>query len=256
MVSLIRRTLLTVFIVGFILGLIVSHAHASAFTLATGNTQSLGCDPTTRTVRIIIPAWAPATIYANCARNATATGHRLILVDQYKDCATLTADAKKFRTILTTYPRAWAVAIGNEQDFPTEGGIGCNRSYPATTPRAYVRVWRRLQPILRRREPHALRVAGETGPWGDGFIVDALALGLPHAQVIAAHPYPKVLGYSPHSYIRLAHYYHLQAWADEGMCGTDSWTPFGCSTPRTLKHEGYSLGGEWYVSTPAITATI
>jgi hypothetical protein len=252
--KIIRRILLTVFILGFVAGLFASHAHA--FTMADGNVQALNCNPHGHSaVRIILPEYFPVDYYLPCANNAVRHGHKLILVDQYRNCAPLRTDRARLRRMIRSYPHAWAIAIGNEQDLSAQGDIGCQPG-ANTTAAYYVRVWRNLIPILLKRSPHTLRVAGEVSPWGIDFTTSILKDGLPHVQVISGHPYPQAVVYTPHKFVGLAHHYHIQAWADEGMCGTGAWAYYGCTTPHTLCKEGYTLGGEWYTPTPTTTTTI
>lgn len=228
-----------------------SQAFAASFLSGEGNVQGLNCDVAAPVVRVVAPQWLPADTYAPCARNAIRTGHRLELVVQYKTCAKLRVDRHRLWAVLRDYPRPWAVAIGNEQDYSGQGGVGCRRTNPSG--RWYARVWNALEPIVRRRYPHALRVAGEIGPWMPSILTTALGLGLHGVQVIADHPYPGVASYTSRWFVRLARFFHLRAWADEAMCGPGAWDAtyrFGCIPSAQLRRQGYSLGAEWYDPNP------
>lgn len=219
------------------------------FIETIGNLEGSQCDTQDNVVRIILPEWYPANEYLSCAQAAAETGHRLILVVQYGNCWSIAQDKARLRQVLHTYPHAWAMSLGNEQELSFQGGLSCT-PHKSETPRRYAQVWRALEPILHRRSPSTLRIAGEVSPWaGPTYLKAAAHYGLPGAQVFDYHPYPHASTARKRiKFVKLARTYHVQAWADEGLCGKDAWPNLGCVAGSTLEREGYVLAGEWYLA--------
>ncbi|MGN6867367.1 MAG: hypothetical protein ACTHMY_03070 [Solirubrobacteraceae bacterium] len=132
-------------------------------------------------LRIIVPYWGNGQA-PSCASKAAAKGYRVYLTLQYNNRWRPAKVAAYFRRTLPQYaPYAWAVSVGNEQDL-VQGGRSTGASYRA--------VWNAVEPILARITPHAIRVYGETSPFGFPFLEQSFSPGRPRgAQAIAFHCY-------------------------------------------------------------------
>lgn len=132
-------------------------------------------------LRIIVPYWGSYQA-ATCARQATADGYRVYISLQYNNRWRPGRVAAYFRRVLPQFaPFAWAVSVGNEQDL-VQGA-------PATGQR-YRSVWNAVEPLLARIVPRAIRVFGETSPFGFPFLQDSFLGARPRgAQAISFHCY-------------------------------------------------------------------
>lgn len=173
-----------------------------------------------------------------CARSAVEAGYRLHLVIQWwnrwKD-----SRIKAFvgSVLKSKQPRPWAVSIGNEQELRNHGGGR------GISPAAYARIWRRVEPIVAARAPHAVRVAGEISPWHLGWLQQALARRLPGVQAVAGHPYAFPQTFSPHEFASWAHRHGLPYWFDEGYRVRGAWE--GHYTRTAHKLAGAAVFGAW-----------
>ena len=126
-------------------------------------------------------------------------------------------------------PDAWAVSVCNEQDIVStqllaQGtprtarvctGTGRGRRCQRSTGAYYRQVWNAVEPVLARVAPKALRVYGETSPWGFSFLKDSFETGRPRgAQVVAFHCYD-----TKHAGLRIVP--RVAAWA--GKQGLPLW---------------------------------
>jgi hypothetical protein len=198
-------------------------------------------------VRVTLASYEPIDSQWECATNIHLAGYRLLLSVQYNNTWSYARDRRWFTSALKLYAplHPYSVSVGNEQAL----SLGHPKD---ATPAHYDRVWRAVEPLIARRVPHALRVAGEITPWGLSWFRQVVKDGLPGAQVYAAHVYPvRHNGYSPHAFVELARSKHVRAWATEGMCGPDVWMRYGCRTRTAIRDEGFSLALEWYNLIPA-----
>lgn len=213
---------------------------ARSMVVGTGGHINGNCtQPATGNIVRTIVFVSGASTYLPCAKNAVATGHKLLLGIQYYPGWTITQDRAWFRKVLKLFSplHPYAISIGNEQELYD------------TNPADYVAVWRAVEPMVARADPSAIRVAGEIAPWGLPFLTQAAKLGLPGAQIFAGHVYPDHgRGFDPASLTALAQQYGVQAWATEGMCGPDAWKMYGCIPQSTLRADGIALGVNWYVT--------
>ncbi len=153
-------------------------------------------------LRIVVP-YRGATNALGCARQTAADGYRIYLSIQYNNRWRPAQVAAYFRRTLTRYaPYAWAVSVGNEQDLVQGGPAPHGRSTvcrrqagrlncrPTTAGEDYRAVWNAVEPVLRQIAPRAIRVYGETSPFGFPFLEDSYLAGRPRgAQAIAFHCY-------------------------------------------------------------------
>src|SRR5262249_7082837 len=132
-------------------------------------------------LRIIVPFWGNGQAPL-CASKAAANGYRVYLSLQYKNRWRPAQVAAYFRRTLPQYaPYAWAISVGNEQDL-IQGGRATGANYRA--------VWNAVEPILARIAPRAIRVYGETSPFGFPFLQQSFGHGRARgAQAIAFHCY-------------------------------------------------------------------
>jgi hypothetical protein len=152
------------------------------------------------TVLRIVLADFPSPKALLCVERAKAEGYRVYVSMQYDNAWSPRRVASYFARTLPQYaPYAWAVSVGNEQDVRqgarareaqvcTGSGRGrrCQRSAGAY----YRRVWDAVEPVVARVAPHAVRVYGETSPWGFGYLQDSFQTGQPRgAQAVAFHCY-------------------------------------------------------------------
>jgi hypothetical protein len=132
-------------------------------------------------LRIIVPYRGQSSALG-CVTKATAEGYRVYVSLQYDNAWSPARVATYFRQTLREYaPYAWAVSVGNEQDL-VQGA-------PATGAR-YRTVWNAVEPVIARIAPRAIRVYGETSPFGFSFLEQSFRPGAPRgAQAIAFHCY-------------------------------------------------------------------
>jgi hypothetical protein len=132
-------------------------------------------------LRIVVPYRGGSHALA-CAEGAAADGYRVYLSIQYDNAWRPQRVAAYFRRTLAPYaPYAWAVSVGNEQDL-VQGAPGSGVNYRAA--------WNAVEPVLARLTPRAIRVYGETSPFGFPFLEQSVRSGHPRgAQVIAFHCY-------------------------------------------------------------------
>jgi hypothetical protein len=154
-----------------------------------------------------------------CLRAAAAAGARVEISIQWRSVWSTAQTAAFVRQELALYaPYVWAVGLGNEQDLLWNLP---GRPYdPAQTPAQYVADWDATEPILAQMAPRAVRVALEASPWSFPFSQQALADGLPGAQVFADHTYTVPAGYpSVGAFQSLAASYGMPLWCTEGLNG-------------------------------------
>ena len=154
-----------------------------------------------------------------CLRAAAAAGARVEISIQWRSVWSPAQTAGFVRQELAIYaPYVWAVGLGNEQDLLWNLP---GRPYdPAQTPAQYVADWDAAEPIVAQMAPHVLRVALEASPWSFPFSQQALADGLPGAQVLADHTYTVPAGYpTVRDFYNLAASYGMPLWCTEGLNG-------------------------------------
>lgn len=132
-------------------------------------------------LRIVVPYHGPSNAL-ECASKATGDGYRVYLSIQYDNAWQPRRVAAYFRDTLVAFaPYAWAVSVGNEQDL-VQGAPATGTKYRA--------VWNAVEPVLAHIAPRAIRVYGETSPFGFPFLQDSFRAGRPlGAQVVAFHCY-------------------------------------------------------------------
>jgi hypothetical protein len=132
-------------------------------------------------MRLIVPYWGRSNAVA-CASRASGDGYRVYVSLQYNNAWSPARVAAYFRQIVPLFsPYAWAVSVGNEQDL-VQGAHA--------TPTKYRAVWNAVEPVLARAAPRAIRVYGETSPFGFPFLQQSFQPGRPRgAQSIAFHCY-------------------------------------------------------------------
>ncbi len=153
-------------------------------------------------LRIVVP-YRGVNNALGCVRQAAADGYRVYISLQYDNgWRPARVAAYVARTLPRYAPYAWAVSVGNEQDLaqgapaPHGRSTVCSRRggrvscRPSTAGEDYRAVWNAVEPILRRIAPRAIRVYGETSPFGFPFLEDSY-LGGPArgAQAVAFHCY-------------------------------------------------------------------
>jgi hypothetical protein len=154
-------------------------------------------------LRMVVP-YRGRSSAVDCARKAAAQGHRVYVSLQYDNAWRPGQVATYFRRTLPQYaPYAWAVSVGNEQDLAqgapapygrsivcSSVGGGRRSCHPSTAGEDYRSVWNAVEPVLARLAPRAIRVYGETSPFGFPFLRDSFAPGRPRGvQAIAFHCY-------------------------------------------------------------------
>jgi hypothetical protein len=183
-------------------------------------------------LRIALPDY-PAPNALRCVEQAKAEGYHVYLSFQYDNAWSPKRVASYFARTLPPYaPYAWAVSVGNEQDIVTKQrleqgpprtarvctGSGRRRRCERTTGAYYRQVWDAVEPELARVAPKALRVYGETSPWGFTFLKDSFETGRPRgAQAVAFHCYDTKWG-GLRVVPRVAAWagkYHLPLWCSE-----------------------------------------
>lgn len=182
----------------------------------------------------VMPTYANPTVAAQCLAAAAHAGYKVSVAIQYENWWSPSADAAWFKQVMAAIaPYVSQVSIGNEQELWTGG----NPQKPA----AYVKTWRAVEPIVRSAAPRALIGAGEISPWGEPFLKAAWRLGLPGAQIIAAHPYRKPGAFSIPELIRWAHTVKRSVWFTEALLNDRSW---GVSIPAA-KLAGATYAFTW-----------
>ena len=133
-------------------------------------------------LRLIVPSQGPSSGVA-CASRAAAEGYRVYVSLQYSNAWRPARVAAYFRRTVPQYaPYAWAVSVGNEQDLAVQGGRATGTRYRA--------VWNAVEPVLAHVAPRAIRVYGETSPFGFPFLQQSFVGSRPRgAQAIAFHCY-------------------------------------------------------------------
>jgi len=154
-----------------------------------------------------------------CVKAAVAAGARVEIAIQWRSVWSPAQAAGFVRQQLGLYaPYVWAVGLGNEQDL--WWNLPGRPVDPAQTPSEYATDWSASEPIVAQMAPQALRVAVEASPWSFPFTKQALADGLPGAQVLAYHPYTVPAGYpTVHDFYNLAASYGMPLWCTEGLDG-------------------------------------
>lgn len=132
-------------------------------------------------LRLIVPYRGQSDGVA-CASGAAAEGFRVYVSLQYNNAWRPGRVAAYFRQTLPQYaPYAWAVSVGNEQDL-VQGASATGQRYRA--------VWNAVEPVVRSIAPRAIRVYGETSPFGFPFLQQSFRAGRARgAQIIAFHCY-------------------------------------------------------------------
>ena len=184
-------------------------------------------------LRIVLPDY-PSPNALRCVERAQAEGYHVYLSLQYGDPWSPRRVASYFAQTLPLYaPYAWAVSVGNEQDIVTTqhllqggnprtarvcSGTGRRRQCERTAGAYYRQVWNAVEPVLARVAPKALRVYGETSPWGFAFLKDSFQTGRPRgAQAVAFHCYDTKWG-GLRAVPRVAAWagrHHLPLWCSE-----------------------------------------
>jgi hypothetical protein len=155
-------------------------------------------------LRIVLPD-VPSPNALRCVERAKAEGYHVYVSLQYDNAWSPTRVASYFARTLPPYaPYAWAVGVGNEQDIFSKQrlaqgtprtarvctGTGRRRRCKRDAGAYYRQVWNAVEPVLARVTPHALRVYGETSPWGFTFLKDSFQTGRPRGvQAVAFHCY-------------------------------------------------------------------
>ncbi len=183
-------------------------------------------------LRIVVPD-SPSPSALLCVALGAAEGYHVYLSFQYNNAWSPTRVASYFAQALPEYaPYAWAVAVGNEQDIFSKQrlqqgvprtaqvctGSGAQRRCQRNAGAYYRKVWDAVEPVIARIAPKALRVYGETSPWGFGFLKDSFETGRPRgAQAVAFHCYDTNWG-GLRTVPRVAAWastYHLPLWCSE-----------------------------------------
>lgn len=133
-------------------------------------------------LRLIVPYQGQSNGVA-CASQAAAQGYRVYVSLQYSNAWRPARVAAYFRRTLPQYASyVWAVSVGNEQDLAVQGGRATGTRYRA--------VWNAVEPVLAHVAPRAIRVYGETSPFGFPFLQQSFHPSRPRgAQAIAFHCY-------------------------------------------------------------------
>jgi hypothetical protein len=197
-----------------------------------GNVQSFLQAHDATVLRIVVPFYRSSNALP-CVERANAEGYRVYLSFQYDNRWSPTRVASYFARTLPDYaPYAWAVGVGNEQDIVStqhlaQGaprtarvctGTGLRRRCQRSGGAYYRQVWNAVEPVLARVAPKALRVYGETSPWGFAFLKHSFEAGRPRgAQVVAFHCYDTKWGglRAVPGVAAWADKYHLPLWCSE-----------------------------------------
>jgi hypothetical protein len=233
---------LIVLVVAFLSALLIAAAPAHAVMMQADpqtpcqrdgdNPQSFLQAHDATVLRIVLPDY-PSPNASRCVERAKAEGYHVYLSFQYNNAWSPARVASHFARTLPLYaPYAWAVSIGNEQDIVSKQrlaqgaprtarvctGTGRRRRCERNTGAYYRQVWNAVEPVLARVAPKALRVYGETSPWGFTFLRDSFETGRPRgAQAVAFHCYDTKWG-GLRAVPRVAAWantYHLPLWCAE-----------------------------------------
>lgn len=171
-----------------------------------------------------------------CVEAAHAEGYKVDLDIEWASSWPTKTVEWFFRRELALYRYyANAVSVGNEQEIVP----------PNMSPAKYVRMWRAVEPEIKRMAPWATRIAGEISPWGFHDLAQELQYGLPGIQAVAVHPYRYSFGYSVAQALTLARRYGLPLWCDEALQdGQDSW-PSASRTVPLSGMRGAAVAGAW-----------
>ena len=183
-------------------------------------------------LRIVLPDF-PSPNALLCVERAKTEGYHVYLSMQYDNAWSPKRVASYFARTLPQYaPYAWAVSVGNEQDIFSKQrlaqgvprtarlctGTGRRRRCRRDAGAYYRQVWSAVEPVVARVAPNALRVYGETTPWGFSFLKDSFQTGRPRgAQAVAFHCYDTKWG-GLRAVPRVAAWaakYHLPLWCSE-----------------------------------------
>jgi hypothetical protein len=210
----------------------VTSSNAPAQMIGVGNPPGCvnGADPTpyireygATVLRIVLSPYygAPGTNgqAIPCLKAAAVAGARVDISIQWRSVWSPAQAAAFVSQQLALYaPYVWAVGLGNEQDLLWN--LPGHPYDPAQTPAQYAADWDAAEPIVAQMAPYALRVAVEASPWSFPFSRQALADGLPGAQILAYHPYTVPAGYpTVHDFYNLAASYGMPLWCTEGLDG-------------------------------------
>ncbi len=209
------RSRLTVLVLALLAALVVTAVPAHAMMMEIdpqGPCVSRGADVRSimeahdaTVLRIVLPDY-PRPNALRCVERAKAEGYHVYISLQYENAWSPKRVAAYFAQTLPPYaPYAWAVSVGNEQDLGGIPGvpqgvvprkarvcthIGHRRRCERSSGAYYREVWNKVEPVIARIAPHALRVYGETSPWGFQFLKHSFFTGRPRgAQAIAFHCY-------------------------------------------------------------------
>lgn len=163
------------------------------------NVQSILKAHEATVLRIVLPDF-PSPNALLCVERAQTEGYHVYISMQYDNAWSPKRVASYFARTLPQYaPYAWAVSVGNEQDVRqsvrarealTCSGRGRRRRCQRSTGAYYRQVWNAVEPVVARVAPHAVRVYGETSPWGFSYLQDSFQTGQPRgAQAVAFHCY-------------------------------------------------------------------
>src|SRR5579875_1407490 len=196
------------------------------------NVQSILKAHDATVLRIVLPDF-PNPNALLCVERAKAEGYHVYISLQYENAWSPAQVASYFARTLPPYaPYIWAVAVGNEQDIfskqrlaqgvPREArvctGTGRRRRCRRDAGAYYRQVWNAVEPVLDRVAPRAVRVYGETSPWGFTYLRDSFRTGRPRGvQVVAFHCYDTKWG-GLRTVPRVAAWagrYHLPLWCSE-----------------------------------------
>jgi len=236
------RPRLIVLVLAFLSALLVAAAPAHAIMMqvdpqtpcvADGdNVQSILQAHDATVLRIVLP-YFPTPNALLCVERAKAEGYHVYVSLQYDNAWSPTRVASYFARTLPPYaPYAWAVAVGNEQDIVSKQrlvqgaprtarvctGTGRQRRCQRDAGAYYRQVWNAVEPVVARVAPKALRVYGETSPWGFTFLKDSFQTGRPRgAQAVAFHCYDTKWGglRAVPGVAAWADKYHLPLWCSE-----------------------------------------
>jgi hypothetical protein len=167
--------------------------------ISGANVQTIMKEHHATVLRIVLPDF-PSPNALLCVERAAAEGYRVYISMQYDNAWSPQRVAAYFARALPQYaPYVWAVAVGNEQDVRQGArpraarvcaGSGGQRRCRVSAGGYYRQVWNAVEPVLARVAAHAVRVYGETSPWGFRYLQDSFQTGRPHgAQAVAFHCY-------------------------------------------------------------------
>jgi hypothetical protein len=209
------RLRLIVLVLAFLSALLVAAAPAHATMMMEvdaqtpcvihgDNVQSILQAHDATVLRVVLPYY-PSPKALLCVERAKAEGYHVYVSLQYDNAWSPTRVASYFARTLPPYaPYAWAVSVGNEQDIVSKQrlaqgaprtarvctGTGRRRRCQRSAGAYYRQVWNAVEPVLARIAPKALRVYGETSPWGFTYLKDSFQTGRPRGvQAVAFHCY-------------------------------------------------------------------